>query len=48
MRKKYTQQKGYKGTEMWECNWWELYRTDGPVESHLRTYFPFKFPLSEE
>ena len=28
MRKEYIQQKGCKIIEMWECNWWELYRTD--------------------
>ena len=28
MRKECIQQKGYKIIEMWECNWWELYRTD--------------------
>ena len=32
MRKEYIQQKGYKNIEMWECNWWELYRTDAIVK----------------
>ena len=35
MRKEYIQQKGYKIIEMWECNWWELYRTDATVKNHL-------------
>ena len=48
MRKEYIQQKGYKLIEMWECNWWELYRTDAPVKSYLRANFPYKRLLSEE
>ena len=48
MRKEYSQQKGYKIYEMWECNWWELYRTDATVNNHLRTNFPYQQPLSEE
>ena len=35
MRKEYIQQKRYKTFEMWECNWWELYRTDATVKNHL-------------
>ena len=33
---------------MWECNWWELYRTDASVKNHLRTNFAWQRPLSEE
>ena len=47
MRKEYIQQKGYKIIEMWECNWWELYRTDATVKSHLRANFPYQRLLSE-
>ena len=32
MRKEYIQQKGYKIIELWECNWWKLYRTDATVK----------------
>ena len=48
MRKEYIQQKGYKVFEKWECNWWELYRTDATVKHHLRANFPYQRPLSEE
>ena len=27
MRKEHIQQKGYKIIEMWECEWWSLYKT---------------------
>ena len=48
MRKEYIQQKGYKIIEMWECEWWSLYKTDAPVKSYLRANIPHKRPLSEE
>ena len=48
MRKEYNQQKRYKIFERWECNWWELYRTDATVKNHLRTNCPYQQPLSEE
>ena len=47
-RKVYIQQKGYKIIEMWECKWWELYRTDAAVKNHLRAKFPYQRPLCEE
>ena len=47
MRKEYIQSEGYKVIEMWEVNWWELYRTDATVKHHLRANFPYQRPLSE-
>ena len=48
MRRDYIQQKGYEIVEMWECEWWSLYKTDAPVKSYLGAIFPYKRPLSEE
>ena len=48
IRKEYIQQKGYKTIETWECNWWELYRTDATVKKGLQANFPYQRPLSEE
>ena len=48
MHKERFQQRRYKFIEMWECNWWELYRTDATVKYHLRENFPYQRPLSEE
>ena len=48
MRRDYIQQKGYQIFEMWECEWWSLYKTDASVKSHLRKKFPYRRPLSEE
>ena len=48
MPKEYIQQKGYKIIEVWECNWWELYRTGATVKNHLRANFPYQRPVGEE
>ena len=48
MRRGYIQQKGHQIVEMWECEWWSLYKTDASVKSHLRENFPYRRPLSEE
>ena len=48
MRRGYIQQKGYQIVEMWECEWWSLYKTDAPVKSYLRANLPYKRLLSEE
>ena len=47
MRKQYIKEKGYNVVEMWECEWWNLYRTTC-VKEHLRESFPYKRPLREE
>ena len=48
MRRDYIQQKCYQIVEMWECEWWSLYKTDASVNSHLPQNFPYRHPLSEE
>ena len=48
MLRDYIQQKGYEIVEMWECEWWSLYKTDAPVKTYLRANFPHKRPISEE
>ena len=48
MRKQYIKEKGYKVVEMWECEWWNLYKTTTCVKEHLRASFPYKLPLKEE
>ena len=48
MRKQYIKEKGYNVVEMWECEWWNLYKTTTFVKEHLRESFPYKRPLREE
>ena len=47
-RKQYIKEKGYNIVEMWECEWWRLYKTKTCVKEHLRESFPYKRPLREE
>ena len=48
MRKQYIEEKGYNVVEMWECEWWNLYKTTTCVKEHLRESFLYKRPLREE
>ena len=48
MRKWYIKENGYNVVEMWECEWWNLYKTTTCVKEHLRESFPYKRPLREE
>ena len=48
MRKQYIKEKAYNVVEMWECEWWNLYRTTTCVKEHLRESFPYKRPLRGE
>ena len=41
MRRDYIQQNCKQIVEMWECEWWSLYKTDASVKSHLRENFPY-------
>ena len=43
-----TYNKGYQIVEMWECEWWSLYKTHASVKSHIREKFPNERSLSEE
>ena len=33
---------------MWECEWWNLYKTTTCVKEHLRESYPHKRPLREK
>ena len=48
MRKQYIKEKGYNVVEMWECEWWNPYKTTTCDKQRLRESFPYKRPLREE
>ena len=48
MRREYIKEKGYKVEEMWECDWWESFKTNDKIKNHVRTHFPYKRPLSSD
>ena len=48
LRRHYIQEKGFKVIEMWECEWWRLYKTTNTVERHIREKFPYRRSLAAE
>ena len=48
LRKQYIKEKGYNVVEMWECEWWNLYKKTTYVKEHLRESFPYKRPLKKK
>ena len=48
MRREHIKEKGYKVEEMWECDWWESFKTTDKIKNHVKTHFPYKRPLSTD
>ena len=48
LRGHYIQEKGFKFTEMWECEWWRLYKTTNTLKQHIREHFPYRRSLAAE
>ena len=48
LRRHYIQEKSYKVIEMWECDWWRLYKTKNAVKQHIREHFPYRLSLAAE
>ena len=48
LRRHCIQEKGYKVIEMWECEWWRLYKTTNTVEQHIREHFLYRRSLAAE
>ena len=42
LRRHYIQEKGYKVIEMWECEWWRLYKTTNTVKQFIQEHFPYR------
>ena len=48
LRRHYKQEKGFKVIEMWECEWWRLYKTSNTLKQHIREHFPYRRSLAAE
>ena len=48
MRKQYIKEKGYNIVEIWEREWWNLYKTTTCSKEPFRESIPYKRPLREE
>ena len=42
LRQSYIQENGFTVFEMWECEWWRLYKTTANVKLHIRENFPYR------
>ena len=47
LRRGYIQEKNFTVIEMWECEWWRLYKTATIVKLHIRKNFPYRRSLTE-
>ena len=47
LRRGYIQKKVFTVIEMWECEWWRLYKTTTNVKLHIRENFPYRQSLTE-
>ena len=48
LRRHYIQEKGFKVIEMWQCEWWRLYKTTNTVKQHIRGHFPYRRSVAAE
>ena len=48
LRRHYIQEKGFNVIELWECEWWRLYKTTNTVKQHIREHFPYRRSLAAE
>ena len=48
LRRHYRQEKGYKVIEMWDCEWWRLYKSSNTPKQHIREHFPHRRSLAAE
>ena len=48
LRRGYIRKKGFIVIEMWECEWWRLYKTTTNVTLHIRESFPYRRSLTEQ
>ena len=48
LRRGYIQEIGFNVMEMWECEWWRLYKTTINVKLHIRENFPYRRSLTEQ
>ena len=48
LRRGYIQEEGFPVTEMWQCEWWRLYKTTTTVKLHIRKNFPYRRSLTEQ
>ena len=47
LKRNYIQEEGFAVIEMWECEWWRLFKTATNVKLHIRESLPYRRSLTE-
>ena len=47
LRRDYIQEEDFTVIDLWECEWWRLYKTTTNVKVHIRESFPYRRSLTE-
>ena len=47
LRRGCIQEKGFSLIELWDCQWWILYKTNTDVKLHIRENFPYRQSVTE-
>ena len=48
MRRSYIQEKGFSVIELWECEWWTLYKTSANVKEHVQENFYYRCSQTDQ
>ena len=48
LRRECIREKDHKIKEMWECEWWQNFKTNEKSKNHIRSNFPYKRALSTD
>ena len=48
LRRGYIQEKGFTVIQLWEFEWWRLYKTTTNVKLHIREIFPYRRSLTKQ
>ena len=48
LRRGYIKEKSFTVIEMWECEWWRLYKTTTGIKIYIRENFPYRRSLTEQ
>ena len=48
LRRHYLQNKVFNVIEIWECEWWRLYKSSNTVKQQIQEHFPYRRSLAAQ
>ena len=48
LRRHYIQEKGFNVIEMWQCDWWRLYKATNNTKQNIPEHFPYRRSLAAQ